>query len=172
MKLGLGLYRHMLNDEYYSFAVQAGCTHVIVHLVDYFRQGDANSVATISPPAAKTSPGAWPAIPTGSGPPPSSSHFASRSRLPASSLKASRTSTPRTGTTFSSTAPSAPQHMQNVHAILRAMGEAGIGTLGYNFSIAGVCRPHQRTLRPRRRGVRRHGRPRRHAHPQRRRSGT
>ncbi len=42
MKLGLGLYRHMLNDEYYSFAVQAGCTHVIVHLVDYFRQGQAN----------------------------------------------------------------------------------------------------------------------------------
>ena len=42
MKLGLGLYRHMLNDEYYAFAVQAGCTHVIVHLVDYFRQGQAN----------------------------------------------------------------------------------------------------------------------------------
>ena len=42
MKLGLGLYRHMLNDEYYSFAVQAGCTHVIIHLVDYFRQGEAN----------------------------------------------------------------------------------------------------------------------------------
>ncbi len=42
MKLGLGLYRHMLNDEYYAFAVQAGCTHVIVHLVDYFRQGEAN----------------------------------------------------------------------------------------------------------------------------------
>jgi mannonate dehydratase len=42
MKLGLGLYRHMLNDEYYAFAVQAGCTHVIVHLVDYFRQGPVN----------------------------------------------------------------------------------------------------------------------------------
>jgi mannonate dehydratase len=30
-------------------------------------------------------------------------------------------------------------HIQNVHAIIRAMGEAGIGVLGYNFSIAGVC---------------------------------
>ena len=29
--------------------------------------------------------------------------------------------------------------MQNVHAILRAMGEAGIPTMGYNFSIAGVA---------------------------------
>jgi mannonate dehydratase len=42
MKLGLGLYRHMLNPEYYAFAVQAGCTHVIIHLVDYFKQGAAN----------------------------------------------------------------------------------------------------------------------------------
>ena len=44
MKLGLGLYRHMLNDEYFSFAVQAGCTHVIVHLVDYFKPGQANPI--------------------------------------------------------------------------------------------------------------------------------
>src|SRR5208282_1257334 len=43
MKLGLGLYRHMLNDEYYAFAVQAGCTHIIAHLVDYFRQGEVDS---------------------------------------------------------------------------------------------------------------------------------
>ena len=74
MKLGLGLYRHMLNDEYYSFAVQAGCTHVIVHLVDYFRQGQTNALIihpTISPRAAKISRGALPAIPTGYGLPPS-----------------------------------------------------------------------------------------------------
>jgi mannonate dehydratase len=42
MKVGLGLYRHMLNPEYYAFARQAGCTHVVVHLVDYFHQGPTN----------------------------------------------------------------------------------------------------------------------------------
>src|ERR1700729_1669152 len=42
VNLGLGLYRHMLKAEYYDFARQAGCTHVIVHLVDYFRRGAAN----------------------------------------------------------------------------------------------------------------------------------
>src|SRR5580693_1005014 len=42
MKLGLGLYRHMLTREYYDFARQAGCTHVVVHLVDYFNQGPSN----------------------------------------------------------------------------------------------------------------------------------
>ena len=42
MKIGLGLYRHMLTREYYDFARQAGCTHVVVHLVDYFNQGPSN----------------------------------------------------------------------------------------------------------------------------------
>jgi len=38
MKIGLGLYRHMLTRDYYDFAAHAGCTHVVVHLVDYFNQ--------------------------------------------------------------------------------------------------------------------------------------
>jgi mannonate dehydratase len=42
MKVGLGLYRHMLTRDYYAFARQAGCTHVVVHLVDYFKQGTSN----------------------------------------------------------------------------------------------------------------------------------
>jgi mannonate dehydratase len=36
MKIGLGLYRHMLTRGYYDFARQAGCT------VDYFNQGPSN----------------------------------------------------------------------------------------------------------------------------------
>ena len=39
MKLGLGLYRHMLAPENYRFARQCGCTHVVAHYVDYFNQG-------------------------------------------------------------------------------------------------------------------------------------
>ncbi|MFR8355739.1 MAG: hypothetical protein ACLVEJ_08845 [Parabacteroides sp.] len=42
--LGFGLYRHMLNPAYYSFARQCGATHIIVHLVDYF--GNCNSGTT------------------------------------------------------------------------------------------------------------------------------
>src|SRR5258708_40083288 len=42
MKLGLGLYRHMLTRDYYDFARQAGCTHLVVHLVDYFNSGLSN----------------------------------------------------------------------------------------------------------------------------------
>ena len=42
MKLGLGLYRHQLNAEHYRFARQCGCTHLVVHLVDYFRSSRSN----------------------------------------------------------------------------------------------------------------------------------
>ena len=38
MKLGLGLYRHMLNDEYLQFARQMGATHIVAHLCDYFNK--------------------------------------------------------------------------------------------------------------------------------------
>lgn len=40
MKLGIGLYRHMLNKAHYDFAKQCGCTHLVVHLVDYFHKGN------------------------------------------------------------------------------------------------------------------------------------
>ena len=42
MKIGLGLYRHMLSRDNYDFARQAGCTHIVIHLVDYFRQNSTN----------------------------------------------------------------------------------------------------------------------------------
>jgi mannonate dehydratase len=36
MKLGLGLYRHMLTSDNFRFAKQAGATHIVAHLVDYY----------------------------------------------------------------------------------------------------------------------------------------
>jgi mannonate dehydratase len=42
MKLGIGLYRHMLTPENFRFARQAGATHIVAHMVDYFRGGKDN----------------------------------------------------------------------------------------------------------------------------------
>ena len=42
MKLGLGLYRHALTRENFQFARQAGATHIVAHLVDYFKGGAGN----------------------------------------------------------------------------------------------------------------------------------
>ena len=55
MKVGLGLYWHMLTPDYYAFARQAGCTHVVVHLVDYFNQGSSNPRSN-QPTGAKYEP--------------------------------------------------------------------------------------------------------------------
>ena len=63
MKLGLGLYRHMLTPANFQFARQAGATHIVAHLVDYFRGApDSHD----QPTGADTG---WvaPAIPTNSG---------------------------------------------------------------------------------------------------------
>src|SRR5512136_1970472 len=35
MKVGLGLYRHMLTSANLRFARQAGCTHIVAHVLDY-----------------------------------------------------------------------------------------------------------------------------------------
>ena len=138
MKLGLGLYRHMLNDDYYSFAVQAGCTHVIVHLVDYFRQGEANP-AQNQPTGEKDKP--W-----GVAGDPNrlwtvEELIALRKQVEAAGLKleAIENLDPAHWYDVLLDGPLRAKHIENVKTILRAMGEAGIGTLGYNFSIAGVC---------------------------------
>lgn len=41
MRLGFGLYRYMLHDDYYAFARQCGATDIIVHLCDYGVKNDA-----------------------------------------------------------------------------------------------------------------------------------
>ncbi|MGO9777350.1 MAG: mannonate dehydratase, partial [Terracidiphilus sp.] len=137
MKLGLGLYRHMLNDEYYAFAVQAGCTHVIVHLVDYFRQGQANP-SNNQPTGGKDKP--W-----GLAGDPNRLWTAAelnqlRKQIEAAGLKLEGIENfdPAHWYDILLDGPRRAQHMQNVFAILRAVGEAGIPTFGYNFSIAGV----------------------------------
>jgi mannonate dehydratase len=138
MKLGLGLYRHMLNDEHYAFAVQAGCTHVIVHLVDYFKQGEANP-AHNQPTGGKDKPWGVAGDPDRLWAP--AELTALRKQIEAAGLKLEGIENldPAHWYDILLDGPKRAQHIENVHAILRAMGEAGIPTLGYNFSIAGVA---------------------------------
>ena len=42
MKLGLGLYRGSLTDDNFRFARQAGCTHIVAHLTNYFAGANPN----------------------------------------------------------------------------------------------------------------------------------
>jgi mannonate dehydratase len=138
MKVGLGLYRHMLTRDYYDFARQAGCTHVVVHLVDYFAQGPSNP-RNNQPTGAKYEPWGVAGDPA--------------KLWTASELMALRKEIQDAGLVLAAIenldpahwhdilldGPRRPQHIENVKTIVRNLGEAGIPVLGYNFSLAGVC---------------------------------
>ena len=65
MHLGLGLYRHQLNAEHYRFARQCGCTHLVIHLVDYFRSSRSNKPG--DQPVGDDAGWGWLVIPIGFG---------------------------------------------------------------------------------------------------------
>ena len=138
MKLGLGLYRHMLHEDYYAFAVQTGCTHIVAHLVDYFRGGSSNP-RNNQPTGGKDQPWGVAGDPDKLW---TLQELVSLKRgieAAGLNLEAIENLDPAHWHDILLDGPRRAQHIRNVQSIVRAMGEAGIGTLGYNFSIGGVC---------------------------------
>jgi mannonate dehydratase len=138
MKVGLGLYRHMLSRDNYDFARQAGCTHIVIHLVDYFRQNSANPNGN-QPTGGKY--GAW-----GVAGDPGALWSAGelikiRREIEDAGLQlaAIENIDPAFWYDILLDGPKRPEHIGNIKTIVRRMGEAGIPVLGYNFSIGGVC---------------------------------
>lgn len=139
MKLGLGLYRHMLTRDYYDFARQAGCTHIVIHLVDYFRQGAPDARIAGQPSGGKCKPWGLAGDPG--------------QLWTVSELVRIREDIEEAGLLLAGVENLDPAHwhdilldgsrrhlhIENVKTIIRRMGEAGIPVLGYNFSIAGVA---------------------------------
>jgi mannonate dehydratase len=138
MKIGIGLYRHMLARDYYNFARQAGCTHVVVHLVDYFNQGPSNPRDN-QPTGSKYEPWGFAGDPA---------HI-----WTVQELKTLRAEIENAGLVLAAIenldpahwhdilldGPARPQQIETVKTMIRHLGEAGIPVLGYNFSLAGVC---------------------------------
>jgi mannonate dehydratase len=138
MNVGLGLYRHMLTRDNYDFARQAGCTHVVVHLVDYFNRGTTNPRDN-QPTGGKYEPWGVAGDP--------------EKLWTVAELKQLRREIEDAGLVFAAIENLDPAHwhdilldgprceeqLEKVKIIIRRMGEAGIPVLGYNFSLAGVC---------------------------------
>jgi mannonate dehydratase len=138
MKLGIGLYRHMLNDDYYSFAVQAGCTHVVVHLVDYFKGGSSNP-ANNQPTGTKDSPWGFAGDPEKLWTVQELTDLTRQIERAGLHLEAIENLDPAHWHDILLDGPKRAQHIDNVKTIICRLGEAQIPILGYNFSIAGVC---------------------------------
>ena len=137
MKLGLGLYRHMLTRDNFQFARQAGATHIVAHLVDYFK-GGAHNPRDNQPTGAEQGWGLagdpnqlWPLAEL----------LALRKEINAAGLEleAIENFDPAHWHDILLDGPKQKQQLENIKTIVRRLGQAGIPILGYNFSIAGVC---------------------------------
>ena len=136
MKLGLGLYRHMLTRENFAFARQAGATHVVVHLVDYFA-GGRHGVRDDQPTGAEEGWGDA-----------GSTELWSLEELVALRqevndaglvLEAIENFDPAHWHDVLLDGPKKREQLEGLRTIVRRVGQAGIPVLGYNFSIAGVA---------------------------------
>ncbi len=138
MHLGLGLYSHMLTTEYYAFARQAGCTHLVVHLVDYFNRGSRNP-RNNQPTGKKYEPWGVAGDPNALWTVEQLKKIRREIEAAGLDLAAIENLDPAFWYDVLLDGPLRSQHIENVRTIIRRMGEAGIPVLGYNFSIGGVC---------------------------------
>ena len=133
MKIGLGLYRHMLTDDNLQFAKQAGATHIVAHVVDYFSSG--------------------PRIPSSTG---KSSGWGPTHRVgkpwTRDELEGIKAKVETHGLVLHAVenldpghwhdvlldGPKRDEQLEQVLNTIRLLGEVGIPNLGYNFSLAGV----------------------------------
>ncbi len=132
MKLGLGLYRSMLTRENYRFARQAGCTHLVAHLVDYF----ADEVI----PSAEKGDGSWGRTHGGGKLWQTRDILAIKREMNDEGLEweAIENFDPAHWHDILLDGPKRNQQLEDVKTMIRRVGEAGIPIIGYNFSIAGV----------------------------------
>ena len=137
MKLGLGLYRHQLDQEHYRFARQCGCTHVVIHLVDYFRSSRSNQPG--DQPVGDDSGWGLAGDPNKLW---SYEEIAAVKRdinAAGLELEAIENFDPAHWHDVLLDGPKKGQQLENIKNIIRAVGRAGIPIFGYNFSIAGVA---------------------------------
>ncbi len=131
MRLGLGLYRHMLTPENFRFARQCGCTHVVAHLVDYIDGGqlhgtDENTCWGVTRNQGRL----WTAEEL--------RDLKAAVSAEGLVLEAIENLDPAHWHDVLLDGPKKPRQLEDLKTIVRRLGAAGIPTLGYNFSLAGV----------------------------------
>ena len=118
MKLGLGLYAHILNRNNLLFAKQAGATHIVAHtpFSDSRKPGDYNAIWTYD-------------------------ELTSLRKMINDEglvLEAIENFLPVFWSDILLDGPRKQEQMENIKTLIRNVGKAGIPIFGYNFSLAGV----------------------------------
>lgn len=139
MKLGFNLYKHMLTPENFKFARQCGATHVVVHLVDYFKK-ETKTVQSDDQPVDDGD--GWGICNH------EDDYMWTREYM--QQLKTELNSyglewyaienfNPAHWHDILLDGPRKEKQIEVLKQIIRNMGEVGIPCMGYNFSIAGVA---------------------------------
>ncbi len=131
MKLGIGLYRHMITRENLRFARQCGCSHIVAHLVDYFQGGQLHGTD-------KTSH--WGRT-LRHGKPWTEQELQQVKRIvndEGLELEAIENFDPAHWYDILLDGPEKERQLDEMKETIRRVGRAGIPAIGYNFSIAGV----------------------------------
>jgi mannonate dehydratase len=137
MKLGIGLYRHQVTDENLKYAKQLGCTHLVVHMVDYFNRGVQDGKPDNQPVGDS---GGW---------------GVTRVRDPwtVEELARIKTKIESFGLVWEAIENfdpgiwydvllDGPRRLEQIELLkqtIRNLGRVGIPVMGYNFSLAGVA---------------------------------
>ncbi|MGI9074039.1 MAG: mannonate dehydratase [Bryobacteraceae bacterium] len=138
MKVGFGLYRHMLTSEFLAFARQVGATHVVGHLVDYFSKGGAANPRRDQPVGELAGWGY-------AGDP---DHLWTveemreiKKRIEDAGLiwEAIENFDPAHWYDVLLDGPRKQKQLEGLRTIIHRVGEVGVPIIGYNFSIAGVA---------------------------------
>lgn len=131
MKLGIGLYRHMLTKENYKFAKQCGCTHLIIHLADYYK--DEIVTATDDKKnygISRADDDIWTLE--------SMQRIKKEAAEYGLKIYGIENFAPADWYDVLLDGPQRDIQMHHLKMIIQHMGQVGIKALGYNFSLAGV----------------------------------
>lgn len=131
MKLGLGLYRDLLSDDNFRFARQAGCTHIVAHLTNYFA-GASPNLASGGDEGWGSCEGAklWSQDEL--------DDLVSACRRHGLEVAALENFNPAFWYDVLLDGPQRDRQLEDLKTLIRRVGRAGIPVIGYNFSIAGV----------------------------------
>lgn len=132
MKIGLGLYRQSLTDENFRFAAQAGATHIVAHLTDYF----SGKTPRLSRGEVDTGWGdcSDDALWTYE----EMAELVARLRAHGLQLAAIENFSPKFWSDILLDGPKRDEQVTGLKQLIVDAGRAGVPCIGYNFSIAGV----------------------------------
>jgi mannonate dehydratase len=129
MKLGLGLYRRMLNPESFRFAKQCGCTHIVAHLVNVFQGGQLHGTDESTSWGVTQAP-LWTEDEL--------ARLRDAIRAEGLELAAIENFDPAHWHDVLLDGPRRDEQIEDLKEIIRMMGRLGIPVMGYNFSLASV----------------------------------